>query len=181
MLTNIFVYSSIVIAIFINKGCDAMTYKSISGYHLYESKELDDVHLNGALELIDTYVTGMVTVNGNLKAIRSDIGTIKVNGHCTLKNSVVRQSVSINGSLTSSLSKIHGTLSVSSENTLLEETLTGDIIIKPVKGHGDVQVLVLDSCDIKGSIDFEGKNGKVIILNSTRVTGKITGAMIVKE
>lgn len=165
-------------------GVEGMSkFNSNYGYQKYGKESLDSIHGNGTVILEGTKVSGLVQVNGNLKAEESAINSLQVNGQADLQNSVVANAAIINGSLTADNTKFQKNLSVASQKIVLRMCTVDSLTIREVGGYVGKQIVDLRSgTNITGPIVVESGNGEIWISSNSEISETlVTGAHVYRK
>lgn len=144
----------------------------------YQKQTLESLEGSGVATLNEVIVNGKTTFNGTFKATASTFSSgFIVNGATHVIKSIFSKSVTINGTLTAVDSTFHDHISIATEQATLENsTVAKDITIR--RSTASKQVLVLSKGSvIKGSVTFEVNGGKIMLLDGSKILGKITGVM----
>ena len=152
-----------------------------SGMVHYGQETLATLEGNGSVELEGTFVKKLLIVNGNLDAQKAHLNALDVRGRATLLDSTVSGKAEVNGFLKAVGTTFRSDLIVSSKNVAFTNcTLANLVIKKPFWSFGQQVVELKDKTICKGSIVFEGGNGKVIVSGKSQVLGSVQGALIEK-
>ncbi len=152
-----------------------------SGMVHYGTETLTTLEGNGSVELEGTFIKKLLVVNGNLYAQKAHINALDVRGRATLLDSTVDGSAEVNGFLSAVGTTFRSPLTLSSKNVAFTNcTLANLVIKKPFWSFGQQVVELKDKTVCKGSIIFEGGNGRVIVSGKSQVSGSVQGALIEK-
>lgn len=154
----------------------------ICGPQRYEKKNVEQIRVNGFVELDLTNVTKEILVNGYLRALNSTLGNIQVNGRAILVNSLVKGITNINGSLEAETTQFENTVFIASQVALLDGCLLPRLVIKPVDNNQGIQRINLNgNTQISGDVIVESGRGEIIIENGSEIFGIVNGASIIKK
>lgn len=153
------------------------------GYQRYGKETLNSIQGNGMVILEGTNVTGLVQVNGSLKAEESTINSLQVNGQTDLHNCVITNTTIINGSLNADNTKFQNSLSVASQKIVLRMCTVDSLTIREVVGYTDKQIVDLRSgTSVTGPIIVESGNGEIwVSFNSEISETQVSGAQIYRR
>jgi hypothetical protein len=159
---------------FANRTCDRTGAITICG-----KGTLDHLHVAGKATLEGTTVLGKTEIAGMLKAKGSSFNNLKVSGKVLIDNSQIKGKTKVSGLLDAINSKFYQLLNISSDKTYLSETYTRDI---QISRGGDTQVLcVQNNTVVDGNIRFISNHGVVVIDQSSKIKGRVTGGYISKN
>jgi predicted acyltransferase (DUF342 family) len=125
--------------------------------------------INGTAQLNGTTFTGDLMLTGPLKATGVKFMGMNVTGPVSLENSQVLGNAQIIGPLSALSSVFQQTLTVTSDNVLLSETTTKDIIIDSSR---QTSTLILNNSTVNGNITFRGSRGS-LTNNKSTIKGKV--------
>lgn len=149
-----------------------------AGVLAYQHQVLEFLDGSGVASLHEVTVKGKTNFNGTFKATASKFGSdVSVNGAVSAIKSVFNANVWINGALTAVDSNFEGQVSIATEQvTLKHSTITKDLIVRQSSCLQQVVTLSKGSM-IKGSVIFEMPNGKIKLLDGSKILGSIQGAV----
>lgn len=165
-------------------GVENMNKSSYNyGCQKYGKESLDSVHGNGTVVLEGTKVSGLVQVNGSLKAEESAIYSIQVNGKAELNNCVISSSAIVNGSLNADNTKFQSELSVASQIIVLRMCTVNSLTIREVSGYTDKQVVDLRSgTNVTGAIIVESGQGEIWLSSNSEISEtQVFGAQVYRK
>ncbi|MBA3813324.1 MAG: hypothetical protein H0X26_02345 [Alphaproteobacteria bacterium] len=119
-----------------------------------------------------------VTVGSSLEAKKTTFQTLTVHGSATLKECQVFDNTTIDGELTADNNTFHGFLQILGKQANLTNSKTADI---KFSGSSSKKTLILEETEVKGNIIFEGRAGKVIIKEHSKIHGKIKNGRLETE
>lgn len=151
------------------------------GSQKISKKTMENLYVNGSVELDSSMVTRELFVNGNLLVINSDIWSMKTNGRANLKKTLVREFTNVNGFLEAESTNFENTVFVSSQSVDLKNCTLTTLIVKPVYEE-ESQVINLESeTHINGDLIVESGKGKIFISDDSKIHGIIKGATVFKK
>lgn len=153
------------------------------GHRKYGKECLNSIQSNGTVTLAGTEVSGLVQVNGSLKAKNSKINSIQVNGEADLRYCKITDTTIINGSLTAEDTTFENSLSVASQKTVLKMCTIDSLSIREVNGYKGKQIVDLRSgTKVRGSIVVESGNGEIWISPHSKISeNQVSGAKIYRK
>ena len=165
-------FSNIILDCISNTGTVNLSSSSVNG----------DVHNTGNLKLSSSTILGSTYNVGTLKADNSKLNNINITGNVSLSNNSIITGISyITGILNSNKSQLSSIIINSDNIAITDSIVKGNIEVNPSDQNKNIQKLYLSSSQVNGDITFTGGNGEITIENSSTVTGKITGANIIKK
>ena len=149
-----------------------------SGVLNYQKQTLESLEGSGVATLNEVRVEGKTHFNGTFMATASTFfSSFNVNGTVDAVKSIFSKSVTINGPLNAVDSTFQDQVSISTEKATLENsTVEKEVIFRRSSASKEVLTLSKGSV-IKGSVTFEGSNGKIKLLDESKILGSITGAI----
>jgi hypothetical protein len=153
------------------------------GYQKYGKESLDSIQANGTVILEGTKVSGLVQVNGSLKAEESAINSLQVNGQTDLHNCVITSTAIVNGSLNADNTKFQNALTVASQKIVLRMCSVDSLTIREVSGYTGKQVVDLRSgTNVTGPIVVESGNGEIWISSNSEISEtQVSGAQVYRK
>jgi len=141
--------------------------------------ELDNIHLQGYVSLMDVTVGGDSIIEGLLQAKKSKFtGNIKVKGSANLKASRVFGKTSIVGALEVENSRFRD-IEITAKQAVFNQSQARSLTIKPTQNMPQ-RIYLQGGTLIRGNIVFESGNGEVIKSDQARIQGQVIGGQIVK-
>lgn len=129
-----------------------------------------------------TEILGTVSVNGSLNAEESAIGSLQVNGQVDLKNCLINNTTTINGSLNAVNTKFQKELSVTSQKIILGTCSIDTLIVREVKGYDGTQVIDLRSgTKVTGPIIVESGNGEIWLSSNSEISDRVSEAKVYRK
>lgn len=134
----------------------------------------------GFVNLENVTILENTFVSGKLTGSNVSLNDVKVNGEMSLsESSIVNGKVKINGSLITSSAKFEKPIFITSSKIQLNEgTVTKDIYVIKHSLDPKEEFVYIDNSMVDGNITFESKLGKVILLNGSKISGKVYGGKI---
>jgi len=165
------------------QGAKNMKSNGNYGYQKYGKESLDFIQGNGSVVLDGTKVSGLVQINGSLKAEESAMGSLQVNGQTNLHNCVVTNTAVLNGSLDADNSKFQSGLIVASQKITLKMCSVDSLTIREISGYGGKQIVDLRSgTNITGPIIVESGNGEIWISSNSEISEEqVSGAQVYRK
>jgi hypothetical protein len=149
------------------------------GTQSFIDKKLITVTFNGTLQIKDSEVSESTQVNGTLTVENSELNALNVNGSISLDESVIKGAVTVNGTLEATKSRFQNTITAITKRLCLSGSTAVDVLIK--NSSDSEEIILSGGTKIAGSITFESGKGKVIIKDSSEVTGEVRGGVVVRE
>lgn len=177
-----------------SKGSSLKSYGPTS----FEEKTIEgSVTVYGPASFKGVTVNASTQVMGPMVAEKSFFQTIHVDGPlslkmCEIKNGLVNgpvemssckvgETIEINGPLFASATEFNGDISIATnELTLQGQTKTKNIFIRTIQEDKEQKVYLKDWALVGGDIAFESGKGKVFISEGAKITGQISGGILVK-
>lgn len=153
------------------------------GYQKYGKETLSSIHGNGTVILEGTKISGLVQVNGNLKAEKSAINSLQVNGQTDLHDCVITNTTIVNGSLNADKTKFQNALSVASQKIVLRKCTVDTLTIREVSGYTGNQIVDLRSgTRVTGPIVVESGKGEIWISSNSEISeAQVSGAQVYRQ
>jgi hypothetical protein len=122
-------------------------------------------------------------VNGVLTATKTHLNSLTVNGTVNLVESFINAETNINGALLANSTVFNNTITISTDNFTLIDTLTKNIIVNgAANGVVAPQILNLKGkTQINGNITFTENDGVVNVGPEVKITGKVIGGQVKME
>jgi cytoskeletal protein CcmA (bactofilin family) len=152
---------------------------SLSGSVSLANKQMDNLQACGTIRIDNVSVAGDVKINGTLSGDRLKVsGVLAINGTCIMSNMHINGTTNINGFLNANNSNF-SKIEMSTKKLVLVNSAADSILIrKPGLTETQQQIIDLDNTTIKGDICFENGDGKIIVRNSSKIYGSITGGTL---
>ncbi len=133
---------------------------------------------NGATTLDTITINNHAHINGSLKSTKGTYGSLSVYGGATLSSITVTGDTTSAGAFRATDSTFSAISAARGSHITLTNSTASSITI--TKGHTDkLHPIELDASIIKGNIEFEEKDGTVILRNGAQVTGEVIGGAII--
>ena len=161
------------------------------------SETYPTLSLNGSARLEGTTVEDKLTVNGDLRANKTSLGSAVIHGSGIIDHSTVRGDLSVQGTIdvkNSQLRSAHiqGTtklrntavshhLAVTGEKVSLVNSTVQSLLVRALDGSqkdGEQVVKLKGSTEIQGDITFEGGHGIIVLGPRAKIHGKIHGGTV---
>ncbi len=195
-------------ALFFSANVYAVAAESFRGDQVFSSRNFEKVSVNGNtdfknVKLATASISGNVLfedlvvrrsldVKGNITGFKGNfqklhaIGNadlidvrveyLDITGPTAIKNSTVK-SIHVVGSLEVTNTTV-GTVNVNTSSVILRDSKANSIRVK--KDPNIEQKLVLNNSSV-GDVIFDSGNGQIYVIGNAEITGKVTGATIIKE
>jgi predicted acyltransferase (DUF342 family) len=167
--TRIVVVTAIAATLISNASFALEQCASSMGNVVINHVTLGCMSINGTATLNRTTFKGDLLLTGPLKATGVKFMGLNVTGSVSMENSQVLGNAQIIGPLTAMSSVFQQTLTVTSDNVLLSETTTKDIIVESSR---QPSTLILNNSTVNGNITFRGSHGN-LTNNKSTIKGKI--------
>jgi hypothetical protein len=153
-----------------------------SGIVHYGKETLSRLDAKGFVTLDGTFVRKATDVMGNFSATNSHLNSLMIQGRTSLSGCVVEGDVMASGLFSAEHTTFRAPVIVSSHSVAFSDCQLNTIVIKKPFWSIGQQVLELSDKSIcKGSIVFEGGDGKIVLKGQAQVLGSVQGALIEKQ
>lgn len=149
-----------------------------AGMGNYGVEFIDSIHGSGLVKLNGTSVSDL-EVKGSLVSKDAQLGTIVVYGEANLRDTTVKGTTFIIGSMQSQGSVFQQTITLCTPKAVFTKTRIDSLTFQKDAGFKGKQVLELkQGTTVSGSIHFESGKGEVIVDSTSRINGTVTGGKI---
>ena len=145
--------------------------KKKSGQTICQEGEVDLIKANGLLQTNRTKINKRVTIKGQAVLRNTQMNEMKVFGEAILFDTSVSGRSEVYGHLNSQKTQFKQPVTVWSNMMHASRSSFTDIII--ASEEDSPRVILSDQTTVNGNIIFKGKEGRVEMVNGSRILGKI--------
>lgn len=149
---------------------------TVFGPATYSNTTLPSLEVMGPTTLNDVKVEGQTLIQGPLDVRDSKLNTLEVNGPVSVQSTTVTGQTIINGPLAVDKKSTLEDLTIAANEMNIKDSTVNNITVRKGSDKSKKQVITLEGTTrIKGSIKFEQEGGQVIMRDTAKVDGMITG------
>jgi len=149
---------------------------TVFGPASYNNVTLPTLEVMGPASLVDVKVDGQTNIQGPLDARDSKLNNLEVNGPVSLQGTTVTGQTMINGPLLLDKKSSLEDVSISANDVTIKDSTVNNITMRKTNDKSKKQVITLEgAAHVKGSIRFEQEGGQVVMRDTAKVDGLITG------
>lgn len=149
---------------------------TVFGPASYNNVTLATLEVMGPASLVDVKVEGQTNIQGPLDARDSKLNNLEVNGPVSLQSTIVTGQTMINGPMLVDKKSSLEDLSIAANEMTIKDSTANNITVRKTSDKSKKQVITLEgTAHVKGSIKFEQAGGQVIMRDTAKVDGLITG------
>lgn len=149
---------------------------TVFGPATYNNATLPSLEVMGPTTLNDVKIEGQTHIQGPLDVRDSKLNNLEVNGPVSLQSTTVTGQTIINGPVAIDKKSTLEDLTIAANEMNIKDSILNNITVRKGDGKGKKQVITLEGTTrVKGSIKFEKEGGQVIMRDTARVDGMITG------
>lgn len=153
-----------------------------SGTSSYGAETLQSLEMLGTLKLQGTTISSLLKITGNLSASNAHLHQVEAVGNVSLINTSVAQEVDIIGTVKAVDSTFEKPISFLGQKGTFSKCRLAGVTIQKDHAFKGTQILELkNSTQVSGPIVFEGGEGKVFLYSGSKVTGSVTGGVVIRK
>lgn len=149
---------------------------TVFGPASYNNVTLATLEVMGPASLVDVKVEGQTNIQGPLDARDSKLNNLEVNGPVSLQGTTVTGQTMISGPLSLDKKSSLEDISISANEMIIKDSTVNNIVVRKANDKSKKQVITLEgAAHVKGAVRFEQEGGQVIMRDTAKVDGLITG------
>jgi hypothetical protein len=142
----------------------------------YKDVTLSSLEVIGPASLVDVKVEGHTNIQGPLEARDSKLNNLEVNGPVALQGTTITGQTMINGPLLLDKKSTVEDISIATNDMTIKDSMVNNIFVRKTDDKSKKQLITLEgAAHVKGTIKFEQEGGQVIMRDSAKVDGLISG------
>ena len=153
-----------------------------SGTSSYGAETLSSLEMLGTVKLQGTTISHLLKITGNLTASNAHLHQVEAVGNVSLNNTSVAQELEVIGTIKAVDSTFEKPISFLGQKGVFSKCRLTGITVQKDHAFRGTQILELkNGTQVSGPIVFEGEEGKVFLYSGSKVTGTVTGGVIVRK
>ncbi len=147
-------------------------------FELFDGVELESLNHDGNARISHAKIMKTTRVHGRLICNDSDLWVTLVDGDAYFKKSTFTGRVAIKGSFVAEESNFMENIELTTNKAIIRNSRLNTILVFPVMEGDAEQCIEIYNSDIKGSVVFYSKKGKVMMDADSIIRGEVVGGEI---
>ena len=166
-------YWVLAVAVLVVGQVEGKVKETVYGVEAYSGEKLEALQVYGTIRLDDCKVMDSLEVNGELRAVGSEFGRVKVNGYGVVENCLIKKKVAVQGLFEATNTKFLDKVILFSDRVVFDSCTIDSLQIR--ESAQDEVVELKGSTKVNGTIKFDSGRGTVIKGADVEFAGKLIG------